>query len=67
LNYHAGARHYPVSDTSTTFAVWTTDWIAAPNDDTGLTPMIHQDVFQKGVRYNKRSFFGGNPPIIKTW
>ncbi len=47
LDYHAGARFYPVSATDTTFAVWTADWVAAPNDDVTLIPNIHANVFQK--------------------
>jgi uncharacterized protein YndB with AHSA1/START domain len=47
LNYHAGARFYPVSADATTFAVWTADWVAAPHDDAALIPGIHTNVFQK--------------------
>lgn len=47
LNYHAEARLYPITDSNTTFAVWTADWIASPNDDVRLIPMVHDDVFQK--------------------
>jgi hypothetical protein len=46
LNYHAGAQLYPVTATETTFAVWTADWVAAPNDDADLIPLVHQRVFQ---------------------
>ena len=46
LNYHAGARLYPVTATDTTFAVWTADWVASPNDDAELIPQIHHRVFQ---------------------
>lgn len=46
LNYHAGARFHPVTSDNTTFAVWTADWVASPNDDATLIPTIHQDVFQ---------------------
>jgi hypothetical protein len=47
LNYHAGARLHPVTSSGKTFAVWTADWVAAPNDDVNLIPTIHQNVFQK--------------------
>ena len=47
LNYHAGARFYPISADDTTCAVWTADWVAAPHDDARLMPAIHADVFQK--------------------
>lgn len=46
-DYHAGARLYPVTSNDTTFAVWTADWVASPNDDVTLIPAIHADVFQK--------------------
>ncbi len=45
LNYHAGARLYPVTATGTTFAVWTADWVASPNDDARLIAMVRDDVF----------------------
>jgi hypothetical protein len=47
LDYHAGARFYPVSDTERTLGVWTADWVAAPQDDVALIPSIHETVFQK--------------------
>ncbi|HEV7437926.1 MAG TPA: SRPBCC family protein [Pseudorhizobium sp.] len=47
LNYHAGARLYPVSDRKATFAVWTADWTASPLDDLELVPNVHNNVFQK--------------------
>ncbi|MDR7126646.1 SRPBCC family protein [Pseudotabrizicola sp. 4114] len=47
LNYHAGAQLYPVTDTGHTFAVWTADWVAAPQDDLELIPNVHGNVFQK--------------------
>lgn len=46
LNYHAGARLYPVTATGTTFAVWTADWVASPNDDAQLIGMVGDGVFQ---------------------
>lgn len=47
LNYHAGAQLYPLTDTGDTFAVWTADWTAAPQDDLDLIPNVHDNVFQK--------------------
>lgn len=47
LNYHAGARLYPLTDRDQTFAVWTADWVAAPEDDQELIPNVHENVFQK--------------------
>lgn len=46
LDYHAGAKLYPVTATGHTFAVWTADWIASPNDDVRLIPLVCDDVFQ---------------------
>ncbi|MFN4154188.1 MAG: SRPBCC family protein [Paracoccaceae bacterium] len=47
LNYHAGARLYPLTDTGHTFAVWTADWVASAQDDLELIPNVHHNVFQK--------------------
>lgn len=47
LNYHAGPRLYPITATGQTFAVWTADWTAAPEDDLVLIPTVHENVFQK--------------------
>jgi hypothetical protein len=58
LNYHAGARLYPVSDTNQTFAVWTADWIASPQDDLELIPNVHENVFQKAFDTVNERFFG---------
>lgn len=57
LNYHAGARLYPITDTNHTFAVWTADWVAAPNDDVTLIRMVHEDVFQKAFDTLNERFF----------
>jgi len=46
LNYHAGARLYPVTATDTTFAIWTANWVASANDDVSLIPLVHERVFQ---------------------
>ncbi len=58
LNYHAGARLYPVSDTDRTFAVWTADWVASPQDDLELIPNVHENVFQKAFDTVDERFFG---------
>lgn len=47
LNYHAGARLYPVTESDSTLAVWTADWTASPQDDLDLIPTVHENVFQK--------------------
>ena len=46
LNYHAGAKLYPVTATGQTFAVWTADWIASAYDDVRLIPLVRDEVFQ---------------------
>lgn len=57
LNYHAGARLYAISDTDRTFAVWTADWVASPQDDLKLIPTVHEDVFQKAFDTIEERFF----------
>lgn len=57
LNYHAGARLYPVTDTNRTFAVWTADWTASPQDDLELIPNVHENVFQKAFDTLDQRFF----------
>lgn len=47
MNYHAGARLYPLTDRDQTFAVWTADWTASAQDDLELIPNVHENVFQK--------------------
>ncbi len=59
MNYHAGARLYPVTATSQTFAVWTADWTASPNDDVKLIPDIHENVFQKAFDTLNERYFSG--------
>lgn len=60
MNYHAGARFYPITDSGCTFAVWTADWTASANDDVALIPEIHQNVFQKAFdTLNEHYFHSG--------
>jgi carbon monoxide dehydrogenase subunit G len=59
LNYHAGARLYPITDSNRTFAVWTADWVASANDDVILIPDIHSNVFQKAFDTLNTLFFTG--------
>ena len=59
LNYHAGARLYPLTDRDQTFAVWTADWIAAPQDDLALIPNVHDTVFQKAFDTLDRQLSAG--------
>ena len=58
LNYHAGARLYPVSDAGRCFAVWTADWTAAPEDDLALIPAVRDGVFLKAFETLDRQFSG---------
>ncbi|MBS0318799.1 MAG: SRPBCC family protein [Proteobacteria bacterium] len=57
LNYHAGARFLPITAGNKTFAVWTADWMASPNDDVKLIVDIHQNVFQKAFDTLNERFF----------
>jgi uncharacterized protein YndB with AHSA1/START domain len=57
INYHAGARFLPITATNKTFAVWTADWTAAPNDEVLLIPDIHMNVFQKAFDTLNENFF----------
>jgi hypothetical protein len=59
LNYHAAARFLPITAGNKTFAEWTADWTAAPNDDVGLIPTIHVDVFQKAFDTLNERYFPG--------
>lgn len=58
LNYHAGARLYPVSDTGRCFGVWTADWTADPEDDLALIPAVRDGVFLKGFDRLDRQMSG---------
>jgi hypothetical protein len=47
LNYVSGPRLWPVTSNNSTFAVWTGDWDANPQDDLVLMPRTEQNVYQK--------------------
>jgi len=47
LNYVSGPRLWPVTAGNSTFAVWTGDWDASPQDDLALIPNTEQNVYQK--------------------
>ena len=47
INYVSGPRLWPVTADDTTFAVWTGDWDASPQDDLVLIPRTEQNVYQK--------------------
>ena len=59
LDYVAGARIWPITDGDRTFAVWTADWDANPNDDLELIPKVHNDVFLKAFDTIDAKYFGG--------
>ncbi len=59
INYHAGARLYPIAASNQTLAVWIADWTASANDDVVLIPDIHQNVFQKAFDTLNERFFPG--------
>jgi uncharacterized protein YndB with AHSA1/START domain len=57
VGYSAGARLHHVVDGDQTFAVWTANWHASPNDDLQLIPTVHENVFQKAFdTLNARHF-----------
>ncbi len=47
MNYVSGPRLWSVTADNTTFAVWTGDWTASPQDDLVLIPRTEQNVYQK--------------------
>ena len=47
LNYVSGPRLWPVTAGNSTFAVWTGDWDASPQDDLALIPNTERNVYQK--------------------
>lgn len=59
IDYVAGPRIWPVTDRDHSFAVWTADWDANPNDDLELIPKVHNDVFLKAFETIDAKYFGG--------
>jgi hypothetical protein len=59
MNYHAAARFLPITAGNKTFAEWTADWTATPNDDVALIPDIHMNVFQKAFDTLNERYFPG--------
>jgi len=49
LNYVSGPRLWPITAGNATFAVWTGDWQASPQDDLVLMPRTEQNVYQKAL------------------
>ena len=49
INYVSGPRLWPVTAGNTTFAVWTGDWDASPQDDLVLIPRTEHNVYQEAL------------------
>jgi uncharacterized protein YndB with AHSA1/START domain len=47
INYVSGPRLWPVTSSNTSFAVWTGDWQASPQDDAVLMPRTENNVYQR--------------------
>jgi len=47
MHYVSGPRVWPVTEDNTTFAAWTGDWVASPQDDVTLIPMATNEVYLK--------------------
>jgi len=58
MNYVSGPRLWPVTADNTTFAVWTGDWTASPQDDVVLIPRTEQNVYQRAFATLERNYFG---------
>ncbi|SMF73671.1 Polyketide cyclase / dehydrase and lipid transport [Tistlia consotensis] len=58
INYVSGARLWPVTAGGATFAVWTGDWDASPQDDLVLMPQTEQNVYQKALATVERRLRG---------
>ena len=61
LNYVSGARLWPITATGETFAVWTGDWHASPQDDLQLIPGTEANVYQRAFATLNEKFFSGTP------
>jgi hypothetical protein len=57
LNYVSGARLWPITAASETFAVWTGDWHASPHDDLELIPGTEANVYQRAFTTLNERFF----------
>ena len=57
INYVSGPRLWPVTKDNTTFAVWTGDWDASPQDDLTLMPNTEINVYQRGFAELEQNFF----------
>jgi hypothetical protein len=57
MNYVSGARLWPITETGETFAVWTGDWVASPQDDLVLMPTTENEVYQKAFATLNAKYF----------
>lgn len=57
INYVSGPRLWPVTANNTTFAVWTGDWDASPQDDLTLMPNTEMNVYQRAFVELEQNFF----------
>ncbi|MBR0663051.1 SRPBCC family protein [Roseomonas hellenica] len=57
MHYVSGPGLWPVTDGNQSFAVWTGDWIASPQDDVTLIPNTEQNVYLKAFRTVKERYF----------
>jgi uncharacterized protein YndB with AHSA1/START domain len=57
INYVSGPRLWPVTSNDTSFAVWTGDWQASPQDDVVLMPRTEQNVYQRAFAEIEKNFF----------
>ena len=60
INYVSGPRLWPVTANKSTFAVWTGDWDASPQDDLALMPNTETNVYQRAFAELEKNFFGKN-------
>ena len=58
MNYVSGPRLWPVTADNSTFAVWTGDWTASPQDDLRLMPNTEQNVYQRALATVERNLSG---------
>jgi uncharacterized protein YndB with AHSA1/START domain len=61
INYVSGPRLWPITATGTTFAAWTGDWQASPQDDLTLMPATEENVYQRAFVELERNFFRPRP------
>jgi Polyketide cyclase / dehydrase and lipid transport len=57
INYVSGPRLWPITSTNATFAVWTGDWDASPQDDLILIPNTENNVYQLAFATLNRRYF----------